>query len=75
MKCVLPWQEVKDREEVEGWRGGGGGVIYKIVEESLVAEAKWNSKSHGVALNQIQAVLSEKSSSSLLHEVHIKGGL
>lgn len=26
-------------------------------------------------MNQIQAVLSEKSSSSLLHEVHIKGGL
>lgn len=28
-----------------------------------------------MALNQIQAVLSEKSSSSLLHEVHIKRGL
>lgn len=28
-----------------------------------------------MALNQIQAVPSEKSSSSLLHEVHIKGGL
>lgn len=66
----------------ERQRGSGGvmvvvgRVIYKRAEQSLVAEAeKELYKPREVALNQIQPLLSEKSSSSLLHEVHIKGGL
>lgn len=40
VRCVLPWQAVKDREEEEEegrcwWR-----VIYKIAEQSLVTEAE-----------------------------------
>lgn len=66
-----------------GSEGGGrvvvldvGRVIHKITENKVWL-LRWRRSfvSHGVALNQIQAALSEKSSSSLLHEVHIKGGL
>lgn len=53
-----------------------GRVVYKRAEQSLVAEAEMQHyKPREVALYQIKALLSEKSSSSLLHEVHIKGGL
>lgn len=63
------------------WRGGAdGGVVEGYIQNSGTKFSCWGRKkgalqSNGVSLNQIQAVLSEKSSSSLSHEVHIKGGL
>lgn len=64
----------------ERQRGGGGVVLvvlWRVIQNSRtkLLRQERSPKSYGGALNQIQAVLSEKSSSSLLHEVHIKGGL
>lgn len=66
----------------ERQRGDGGGVVVMVSRVCTKQRKKVqllrqirSSASCGVALNQIQAVLSEKSSSSLLHEVHIKRGL
>lgn len=51
----------------------GGFYTHKKPAEKLLLPRL--RRSHGVDLNQIQAALSEESSSSLLHRAHIKGGI